>query len=239
MKDKILLVEDDRDIAELIRINLSNEGFDVRHAEDGLLGLEMTVNGDFSLIILDLMLPGMDGLEFCKQFRRTDAYTPIIMLTAKSEELDRVLGLELGADDYLTKPFSVRELLARIKAIRRRMETDLSMGASPGKEEQVRFGPLEIHFEKRKVTIGGEPVELTAKEYDLLELFARNPGRAYSRRVLLDTVWGYQFEGYDHTVNSHINRLRSKIEKDPSHPRFIKTVWGVGYRFTEQEELVE
>lgn len=237
MFDRILLVEDDRDIAELIQINLADAGFDVHHADDGIKGLALAKDGGFNLIILDLMLPGLDGLEVCKRFRQDDPFTPIIMLTAKSEELDRVLGLELGADDYLTKPFSVRELLARVKAIRRRVEADLSRHSSSGVDERVQFGNLEIQFEKRKVLIDGQPVELTAKEYDLLELFARNPGRAYSRRVLLDTVWGYQYEGYDHTVNSHINRLRSKIEKDPSEPRFILTVWGVGYRFVELEEM--
>ena len=235
--NRILLIEDDPDIAELIRVNLEEEGYDVRHESDGRRALGLTEETSFDFVILDLMLPGMDGIEFCKRFRREDRYTPVIMVTAKSEELDRVLGLEIGADDYITKPFSVRELLARIKAIRRRMETDRAERDGGKSPESATFGPLTINFVKRRVTLGGEPVSLTAREYDLLALFARNPGRAYERRTLLDTVWGYQFEGYDHTVNSHINRLRSKIERDPSSPQFIQTVWGVGYRFAEPEEV--
>ena len=161
---------------------------------------------------------------------REQKKTPILMLTARSEELDKVLGLELGADDYITKPFSIRELLARVKAILRRTEA-YAPGSHAGSGEQIRHGELTIDLKKRLVYLAGRPVELTAKEYDLLLLFARNPGRAYDRQQLLDLVWGYQFEGYQHTVNSHINRLRGKIERDPSNPEYIKTVWGFGYRF--------
>jgi two-component system, OmpR family, alkaline phosphatase synthesis response regulator PhoP len=237
MAARILLVEDDRDIAELIRINLSAEGFDVVHHANGREALDEAGSRDYELIILDLMLPGLDGLAFCREFRQINRFTPIIMLTAKSDELDRVLGLEMGADDYITKPFSVRELLARIKAIRRRVETDLAVGMTTSGSDRAVFGPLEVRFAKRRVSLDGNSVELTAKEFDLLALFARNPGRAYSRRALLDLVWDYQFDGYDHTVNSHINRLRGKIERDPRDPQFIKTVWGVGYRFAESEEV--
>ncbi|MFT5144169.1 MAG: two-component system alkaline phosphatase synthesis response regulator PhoP [Rhodothermales bacterium] len=237
MTPSILLVEDDRDIAELIRINLSAEGFDVVHHANGRDALHAARTGVHELIVLDLMLPGLNGLEFCREFRQVNRFTPIIMLTAKSDELDRVLGLEMGADDYLTKPFSVRELVARIKAIRRRMETNLAVGLANSESDLSVFGPLEIRFIKRLVTLNGENVDLTAKEFDLLALFARNPGRAYTRRALLDSVWDYQFDGYDHTVNSHINRLRGKIEDDPRAPVFIKTVWGVGYRFAEAEEF--
>lgn len=235
--NRILLIEDDPDIAELIRVNVEDEGYVVRHVSNGRHALELTEKHSFDFVILDLMLPGMNGIEFCKQFRREDRFTPIIMVTAKSEELDRVLGLEIGADDYITKPFSVRELVARIKAIRRRMEMDMSERDDRKLPESATFGPLTINFVKRRVTLDGQAVTLTAREYDLLALFARNPGRAYERRTLLDTVWGYQFEGYDHTVNSHINRLRNKIERDPSSPEFIQTVWGVGYRFAEPEEV--
>jgi DNA-binding response OmpR family regulator len=235
---RILLVEDDPDIAKLIRVNLEGEGYTIRHESNGRAALEVAQEREFECIILDLMLPGMDGLEFCKRFRRDDPVTPIIMLTAKSEELDRVLGLEIGADDYLTKPFSVRELIARIKAIHRRMETNLQEQSTRKEPDSATFGPLQIHFVKRRVTLADQNVTLTAREYDLLALFARNPGRAYDRRTLLDTVWGYQFEGYDHTVNSHINRLRNKIELDSSAPRFIQTVWGVGYRFAEPGEVL-
>ena len=180
------------------------------------------------------MLPGVDGIDICKEIRSEQRFTPVLILTSRSEEFDRVLGLELGADDYLTKPFSIRELLARVKAIFRRVEAVRENVAGEGKT-RLRSGDLTIDVEKRKVTLAGATVELTAKEFDLLVLFARNPGRAYTRQALLDAVWGYTFEGYDHTVNSHINRLRAKIEQDPSHPHYIQTVWGVGYKFTDEE----
>ncbi len=159
------------------------------------------------------------------------------MLTSKSEELDKVLGLELGADDYITKPFSIRELMARIKAIFRRMEADKEKATGNAKSKELIFGDLKIYLDKRKVLLDKAPIDLTAKEFDLLALFASNPGRAYSRQELLDIVWGYQFDGYEHTVNSHINRLRSKIEQDPANSKYIKTVWGIGYSFVEPEEL--
>jgi two-component system, OmpR family, alkaline phosphatase synthesis response regulator PhoP len=234
MRKKVLIVEDDKDIAHLVELHLKDLDCACEVANDGEIGLEKALKNRYDLIILDLMLPGVDGLEICKEVRSEKNYTPILMLTSKSEELDKVLGLELGADDYLTKPFSIRELLARVKAILRRVEAvkDDVEGVA---KKVIQFGDLHIDTEKRKVVLGGKKVELTAKEFDLLVLFARNPGRAYTRQSLLDTVWGYTFEGYDHTVNSHINRLRSKIETDPSNPKFIQTVWGVGYKFAEDE----
>ena len=234
---KVLIVEDDPNIADLVEIHLKDLGYHLEHAVDGPTGLEKVRHGAFDLVILDLMLPRLDGFEVCKRIRAENTYTPILMLTAKSEEFDQVLGLELGADDYLTKPFSIRELIARIKAIFRRMEADQQKVAAAQAPQHRRYGELSLYPEKRKVLLDENAVELTAKEYDLLLLFALNPGRTYSRRELLDLVWGYQFDGYEHTVNSHINRLRGKIERNPSEPRFIKTVWGVGYRFTEIEEL--
>lgn len=233
--NKILLVEDDPDIADLVNIHLSDLGFDLDHASNGKTGLELALNHTYTLIILDLMLPGLDGIDICKKIRSQDSQTPIIMLTARSEELDRVLGLELGADDYITKPFGIRELIARIKAVLRRIKVDQNQNEPT--EEKLTYGDLVIDITKRKITIHDKSVDLTAKEFDLLELFARNPGKAFSRQELLDQIWGYQFEGYDHTVNSHINRLRNKIEKDPSNPVYLKTVWGIGYRFIEPEEL--
>ncbi|MCI0526752.1 MAG: response regulator transcription factor, partial [Nitrospira sp.] len=175
------------------------------------------------------------GLELCQRLRTKPNYVPILMLTAKSSELDRVLGLEVGADDYLTKPFSIRELLARVKALFRRVEA-LESQASPGIQKTIQAGDLMIDVEKRKVTLGGKSVDLTAKEFDLLCQFAQHPGRVYTRTQLLDLVWGYGHEGYEHTVNSHINRLRAKIEKDPAHPHYILTVWGVGYKFFDPED---
>jgi DNA-binding response OmpR family regulator len=194
------------------------------------------LEAEYRLVILDLMLPGLDGFEVCKRIRAEKGQLPILMLTAKSEELDKVLGLELGADDYITKPFSIRELLARVKTVLRRTAA-FSESAAGTKGKTIEHGLLRIEPEKRIVTVGGKRIDLTAKEYDLLVLFASSPGRAFNRQQLLDSVWGYQFEGYHHTVNSHINRLRSKIEEDPAEPRYIKTVWGYGYRFVEADEL--
>jgi len=233
MTRKVLVVEDDRDIADLLKLHLRDIDCEVSLARDGSAGLEKGLRDDYALIILDLMLPGMDGLELCKRFRAQPNYTPILMLTAKSTELDRILGLEIGADDYITKPFSIREVLARVKALFRRME---AMGAGNATlEREIGADGLSIDIEKRKVVVEGEPVELTAKEFDLLVQFARHPGRVYTRSQLLDLVWGYSNDSYQHTVNSHINRLRAKIEKDPAKPRFILTVWGVGYKFSEPE----
>jgi DNA-binding response OmpR family regulator len=229
---KILVIEDDTDITRLLEINLKDMGYEVTLAHNGATGLKHAVNGTFDLIILDIMLPGVDGLEICKRLRSRSNYTPIMMLTCKSSELDRVLGLELGADDYITKPFSIKELLARVKAMFRRMEA-LQSPPTRGEEKRIEVGELTIDVEKHTVVIGGKPLHLTAKEFDLLLHFARHPGRVYSRSQLLDAVWGYGYESYQHTVNSHINRLRSKIEQDPTRPRYILTVWGVGYKFAE------
>jgi DNA-binding response OmpR family regulator len=236
---KVLIIEDDPNISNLVEIHLKDLGYQLDRAGDGESGLEKALNGKYSLIILDLMLPKMDGLSVCKRIRSENEYLPILMLTSKSEELDKVLGLELGADDYITKPFSIREFIARIKAMFRRLEVDQEKIAQHSQPQILNFGDLVIDFEKRKVSLSGKVLELTTKEFDLLALFAKNPGRTYSRNDLLDQVWGYQFSGYDHTVNSHINRLRGKIEKDPSSPQFIKTVWGFGYRFVEPEDLAK
>ena len=231
----ILIIEDDTEIAELISIHLNDLGYSTDHAEDGRSGLKKALSDPHALIILDLMLPELDGFEVCKAIREKDKLTPILMLTSKSEELDKVLGLELGADDYLTKPFSIRELIARIKAIFRRLEaTDAAH--EPDSSTPLKFNELLVDLENRKVLISGKEIDLTVKEFDLLKLFATRPGRTFSRAQLLDSIWGYQFMGYEHTVNSHINRLRNKIEKDPANPKFIETVWGVGYRFSENGE---
>ena len=235
--NKILIIEDDPNISELLEIHLGDLGYQLNQAADGVAGVEKFEEGEYALVILDLMLPKLDGFEVCKQIRAQNTYTPILMLTSKSEELDKVLGLELGADDYITKPFSIRELMARIKAIFRRIEADKEKATGNSKSKELIFGDLKIYLEKRKVLLDKAPIDLTAKEFDLLALFASNPGRAYSRQELLDIVWGYQFDGYEHTVNSHINRLRSKIEQDPANSKYIKTVWGIGYSFVEPEEL--
>jgi len=234
---RILLVEDDDDIADLLDLHLTDEGHAVEVVDDGDEGLERALGEDYDLIILDIMLPGTDGFDICRRLRQEKCPTPILMVTAKTEEVDKVLGLELGADDYITKPFSIREVLARVKALFRRVEVDQETQADAA-EALIEVGALVVEPEKRKVEVGGEAVDLTSKEFELLLLFAQNPGRAFSRDELLDEVWGYQYSGYSHTVNTHINRLRNKIEPDPSEPRYVKTVWGVGYRFAEPDELV-
>ncbi len=227
---RILVVEDDPDISHLLEIHLREGAFEVDVAGDGVTGLEQACSRDYALIVLDLMLPGIDGIEVCRRLREQSSGVPILMLTAKSTELDRVLGLELGADDYLTKPFSILELQARVKAILRRV----GRAAQPEVAvERLELDALEIDVAGRQVILDGEAVELTAREFDLLLCFARHPGRVFSRAQLLDRVWGYSHNGYEHTVNSHINRLRKKIDPDPARSRYIETVWGVGYRFRE------
>lgn len=235
MARKVLVIEDDRDIARLLELHLGDLGCEIRLAQNGVTGLEQALAKPYDLIILDLMLPGLDGLDVCRRLRATPTYTPILMLTAKSSEMDRVIGLEVGADDYLTKPFSIREFVARVKALFRRMES-LASPVSAGTAKTIRAGDLMIDVEKRKVTHQGKSADVTAKEFDLLLQFAQHPGRVYTRSQLLDLVWGYAHDGYEHTVNSHINRLRAKIEKDPAHPRYILTMWGVGYKFAEPDE---
>ena len=237
MEQTILIIEDDPDIADVVEINLRDANYAIERAVDGEEGLRKALHNDYSLIILDLMLPKIDGLEVCKRLREQRKNLPILILTSKSEEMDTVLGLELGADDYLTKPFSVRELVARIKAILRRVHAVQEQADTDPRNEPLVFGDLTVDLDKRRVVWQGQTVDLTAKEFDLLAVFASNPGRAYTREQLLNMVWGYQYTGYEHTVNTHINRLRAKIEHDPAQPRYITTVWGVGYRFADPEEL--
>ena len=226
---KILIIEDDIEIIKLLEIHLTDLIYTTSKATDGEVGLEMALANDYDLILLDLTLPTMDGIEICKKLR-TKKNTPVIMLTARTEEIDRVLGLEIGADDYISKPFSIRELLARIKAVMRRTdnrkdeEKDTSSISAEG---------LFIDIDKRKVLLDDHKVELSPKEFELLVLMASNPGRNYTRTELLNIIWGYNFDGYEHTVNSHINRLRAKIESDMANPNYILTTWGVGYKFNE------
>jgi len=236
MEKKVLIIEDDPDIGDLLELHLKDLDLNLDRAEDGENGLQKALDSDYELVILDVMLPKLNGMDVCKKIREQKKSMPILMLTAKSEEFDKVLGLELGADDYMTKPFSIRELVARIKAIIRRVNAVIEEQISSDLVE-INFGWLNVNMEKRRVLLDGENIELTAKEFDLLALFAANPGKAYTRENLLNIVWGYQFTGYEHTVNSHINRLRSKVEKDPAKPKFIKTVWGVGYKFAEHEDF--
>ena len=230
-KKSILLVEDEQDIAQLLRLHLAECCDEVVWASDGNEGLRRALERQWQLIILDLRLPGMSGLDICRQLRSNQPYVPVLMLTAKSTELDRVLGLEIGADDYVTKPFSVQELTARVKAIFRRCDAMRQPLYPLEQPHSLASADLRLEIETRQVFCRGEEVELTAREFDLLQHFMAHPGRVFTRAQLLDSVWGYGHDGYEHTVNSHINRLRAKIEADPTKPTCIITVWGVGYRF--------
>jgi len=232
---KVLVIEDERDIAELLALHLRDLNCEVTLAADGHEGMRQAFARNWDLVILDLRLPGPDGLSICRALRRESHYVPILMLTSKSSELDRVLGLELGADDYVTKPFSVSELMARVKAIFRRVES--LEKRFPGGGESLAIGPLKIDTKGRQVTVDDQAMSLTAREFDLLLHFARHPGHVFSRAQLLDSVWGYGHDGYEHTVNSHINRLRSKIEPDPAQPEYIVTVWGVGYKLDARPQV--
>lgn len=231
MAKRILVIEDDPDIGNMLAINLGDEGYLVEIATDGITGLNRLKARRYDLLVLDLMLPGMDGLEICREMRRKDDYQPIIIISAKATETQRVLGLELGADDYLTKPFSVAELVARIRALFRRIQA--MQQQAQGKSAVVCCGDLSIDPLSHQVNLAGAAISLTVKEFDMLLFFARHPGKVFTRLELLDNIWGYSHDGYEHTVNSHINRLRAKIEPDPANPAYIQTVWGVGYKFTE------
>ncbi len=236
MHEKILIVEDEEDINALIALNLKSLNYEVTCCSDGDEGLKLASNEKYDVIVLDIMLPGTDGLQICQALRSKGNYTPILMLTAKKTEADRVVGLEVGADDYLTKPFSVLELQARVKALLRRVA--FSKQAHESEEEddsdEMRFGDLLIRHLSRDIVIGDKVISLTAKEFDLLLYLANFPGQVFSREQLLNAVWGYQHSGYEHTVNSHINRLRAKLEEDPSNPKYVLTIWGIGYKFDGQ-----
>ncbi|MBU1359710.1 MAG: response regulator transcription factor [Gammaproteobacteria bacterium] len=233
---RVLIVEDDAHIAELLRMHLHDEGYRVEHAADGTEGMRQLEKGDWDALVLDLMLPGVDGLEICRRARAMTRYTPIIITSARSSEVHRILGLELGADDYLAKPFSVLELVARVRALLRRTDA-LSRNARMD-SGHLELGNLRIDPIAREVRVDGKPVDLTPREFDLLFFFARHPGKVFSRLDLLNQVWGYQHDGYEHTVNTHINRLRMKVEANPAEPRRILTVWGRGYKLsgTSSEE---
>lgn len=228
---KVLIVEDDIELINLIEIHLKDIGCEVIKAFNGEEGLKLAFSENPDLITLDVSMPIMDGFEVCKAIRKKLA-TPIIMLTAKTEEIDRVLGLEIGADDYLTKPFSIREFIARVKAVFRRTKFDQQSQQSQIKN-QLFFEGLTINIEQRKVSKNNQRIELSPKEFELLALMASNPGKSYTRNQLLSMIWGYDFDGYEHTVNSHINRLRAKIEPNMNKPTYILTSWGVGYKFNE------
>ena len=228
MNEQLLLVEDDDAIADALRVHLEEAGYRLHREADGRKAITIIGQRAWDLVLLDLMLPGADGWEVCRHLRSEHPGVPVIVLSARSTEAHRVLGLELGADDYLAKPFSMLELVARVRAMFRRIE---QLRAAPPPEAETRFGPFRLDERRRELRRGSEPVALTLREFSLLSFLARHPGRAFSRQELLREVWGEGFDGYEHTVNSHINRLRTKIEEDPREPRLIATVWGLGYRF--------
>ncbi len=228
---KVLIIEDDRELINLIEIHLRDIDCEVLKAFNGKEGLDLALSEKLDLVVLDISMPIMDGFEVCRQIRAKQS-TPVIMLTAKTEEIDRVLGLEIGADDYISKPFSVREFIARVKAVFRRADMDRKAINTEAMAE-LKFEDLTINLEKRKVTQKNKRIDLSPKEFELLALMASSPGKSFSRTQLLGLIWGYDFEGYEHTVNSHINRLRAKIEPEMAKPIYIITTWGVGYKFNE------
>lgn len=236
MSDRILVVEDEPDIADLIRVNLAELGMPIVLKDNGKQGLDTALQEEFSLLILDIMLPQVNGLDICRQVRERKPEQAIIMLTAKNSETDRVLGLELGADDYMTKPFSVRELQARVRSQLRKVS--LMRSIADGKNNQsdapLQIGHLTIDQKTHQVRLQEQELELTATEFDLLLHLASHPNQVFSRAQLLESVWGYHHSGYEHTVNSHINRLRAKIEQNATVPSIVQTVWGVGYKFNPE-----
>ena len=225
MKPTILVVDDDQKTVDLIRLYLKKDGYRVLAAYDGRTAIDLARNRRPGLIILDLMLPKIDGLDVCRQLR-AESQVPIIMLTAKTTENDKLIGLDLGADDYVTKPFSPRELVARVRAVLRR-----GMAESDPGPEQILYGDLEIDFVRHEARIDGATVHLTPKEFILLEIMIKQPGRVFSRLELLELAFGYDYQGFERTVDVHMMNLRKKIESDPAHPRYVQTVYGVGYKF--------
>lgn len=228
---KVLIVEDDKELINLIEIHLRDIDCEVLKAYNGKEGLDLALSEKPDLVVLDISMPIMDGFEVCRQIRAKQS-TPVIMLTAKTEEIDRVLGLEIGADDYISKPFSVREFIARVKAVFRRSDMD-KKSITTDIQSELNFEGLEINLVNRKVTQENQRIDLSPKEFELLALMAGSPGKSFSRSQLLNLIWGYDFEGFEHTVNSHINRLRAKIEPEMAKPMYIITTWGVGYKFNE------
>ena len=230
--NSILIVDDDKNILDLVQTYLRKDDYRVLTAYDGLRALEIVRQRRPDLIILDLMLPGMDGLDVCRRLRAEGNMVPIIMLTAKTTEEDKLVGLDLGADDYVTKPFSPRELVARVRAALRRVGEQQRQGPS-----EIRFGDLEVDFVRHETRVRGKPAHLTPKEFKLLEVLIKEPGRAFTRLDLLDRVFGFDYEGLERTVDAHVMNLRKKVEPDPRRPKYIQTVYGVGYKFSEGQDV--
>ena len=232
MAKDVLVIEDEPGLRNLVGPHLAAIDCRVKLAFDGETGLAAARVKTYDLVILDLVSGGKNGLEICRRLRSHADYPPILILSSHRSEMERILALEMGADDYVTKPFSVLELIARVNAIFRRVNAVRSAFAEP--KSVLKVAGMTIDADKRSVTLNNRSVDLTAKEFELLHHLARNPGRVYTREQLLDHVWGYDHAGYEHTVNSHVNRLRGKIERDPTNPIYVRTVWGVGYKFSDQ-----
>lgn len=236
--DTILVVEDEKDIADLITLNLQELGVVVDHCLSGEIALEKLATTEYDLVMLDVMLPGISGLDVCRQLREQKPEQVILMLTSRDSEIDRVLGLELGADDYMTKPFSVRELQARVRSQLRRIHLltrrNKDQVEKQSHDQFLTLGNLQINNITHRTILNGVDIELTSTEFDLLFHLASHPDQVFSREQLLSSVWGYHHSGYEHTVNSHINRLRNKVEYDATQPKIVQTVWGVGYKLSKQ-----
>lgn len=228
---RVAIVEDDQDISNVLTIHLNDLNCEVMKFENGKEGFNYLTTHPIDLIILDINLPGLNGLELCRMLRAENIITPIIMLTARGDEQDKLQGFDFGADDYMTKPFSVKEFIARVKAVFRRLDGEV---AAKSQDSVIQYRQMIIDKSKRVVLLEGNRIELTPKEFDLLYLLASQPGVTFDRKKLLNQIWGYDFEGYEHTVNTHINRLRMKVEKDIQKPEYVLTTWGVGYRFNDQ-----
>ncbi len=234
----LLVVEDDDDLRQTLARRLSDAGYEVATAATGPDALSAVQENVPDLVVLDVMLPGLDGVEVCRRLRAEHPLLYILMLTARADELDRVVGLEVGADDYVTKPFSLQEVVARIRAALRRVRTvreQLASGPVADGEEPITAGELTIDPVRREVTVRGEPVHLTVREFDLLLFLAQHPDRPFTRSQLLQQIWDISYEGYDRTIDSHVQRLRAKIEADPGDPQHVRTVWGVGYKFSGED----
>lgn len=234
---RVLAIEDDPEMIKLLEITLSELGVEFEHAADGRSGLEKALDSSYALVLIDMNLPRLGGLEVCRQLRERNSRIPIMMLTCRSDEIDKVLGLEHGADDYVTKPFSTRELLARIKALLRRSPNGEGPAAQTPAVQALQYGPLRIDLEKRRVNLESKEVLLTAIEFELLVHLASNPGRTFTRDELMTDVWGYQSSKFEATITTHLSRLRKKIEPNPLQPKFIKTIHGMGYRFADPSEV--
>ena len=232
---KIVIVEDDSAITEMLVYHLQDLGYEIEHFADGLKAKDYLEASNYDLVLLDIMLPSYNGLDLCRELRQQRPAIPIMLLTSLDSEADRVVGLELGADDYLTKPFSMRECQARIKALLRRSQLSQQKPSTDDVSANISFDELKIIEASRSIILDGKPIDLTAREFDLLVYLAKNNQQVFSRSQLLDSIWGYSHEGYEHTVNTHINRLRKKLKRTENKPNFIQTVWSVGYKFLSEE----